>query len=252
GLLGAVVALVSTAVPTWIAHLTPWGYYALSAAAGYVDGQLAGFAPSYLSVVGLAVVAAAVFALLTRSFDRQEAWDERPRCRVLEAQALTELGRRRPVAHRAGGHRIDHDPHRRPRPRGRLAHAVDALGRLLRTLPTPGGHRDPRLAGLACRAPRQQLERADGRADAVAADRLRQGRRDLRPGRDHAGHRRGHRGGAGKARLRTARLPTAGVPRRLPGHHPRRCSRRRPPVLAVDADALLRRTGRRRVPRGRV
>lgn len=73
GLLGAVVALISTAVPTWIAHLTPWGYYALSAAAGYVDGQLAGFAPSYLSVVGLAVVAAAVFALFTRSFDRQEA-----------------------------------------------------------------------------------------------------------------------------------------------------------------------------------
>ncbi len=73
GLLGAIVALISTAVPTWIAHLTPWGYYALSSAAGYVDGQLAGFAPSYLSVIGLAVVATAIFALFTRSFDRQEA-----------------------------------------------------------------------------------------------------------------------------------------------------------------------------------
>lgn len=72
GLLGAVVALISTAVPTWIAHLTPWGYYALSAAAGYVDGQLAGFAPSYLNIGGLSAVAAAIFALFTRSFDRQE------------------------------------------------------------------------------------------------------------------------------------------------------------------------------------
>lgn len=72
GLLGVVLAMFSTAVPVWLAHLTPWGYYALSTAAGYVDGELAPLTPSYLSVAGLGLVAAVVFALFARSFDRQE------------------------------------------------------------------------------------------------------------------------------------------------------------------------------------
>ncbi|MGO1974535.1 MAG: ABC transporter permease [Propionibacteriaceae bacterium] len=73
GLLGTIFALFGTAVPAWMAHLTPWGYYALSAAAGYVDGELVALSPAYVSIAALGLVAAIVFALFTRSFDRQEA-----------------------------------------------------------------------------------------------------------------------------------------------------------------------------------
>lgn len=73
GLLGTVLALFGSAVPAWIGHVTPWGFYALSSAAGYVDGDLVGHSPSYLSVAGLGLAAAVLFALFTRSFDRQEA-----------------------------------------------------------------------------------------------------------------------------------------------------------------------------------
>lgn len=72
GLLGTVLALFGTAVPAWIAHLTPWGYYALSSASGYVGSVLVGFSPAYVSIAGLGLVAAVLFALFTRSFDRQE------------------------------------------------------------------------------------------------------------------------------------------------------------------------------------
>lgn len=72
GLLGTILALFGTSVPVWIAHLTPWGYYALASASGYVDGVLIGFAPAYPSVIGLGFVAAVIFFLFTRSFDRQE------------------------------------------------------------------------------------------------------------------------------------------------------------------------------------
>lgn len=73
GLIGPVLALISTSLPTGLSHLFPWGYYGLSAAAGYVDGELAGFSPGYPSVAGLELVAVLTVLLLTRSFDRQEA-----------------------------------------------------------------------------------------------------------------------------------------------------------------------------------
>lgn len=73
GLLGTILALFGTSVPAWIAHLTPWGYYALASASGYVDGVLIGFAPAYPSVIALGLIAAVIFFLFTRSFDRQEA-----------------------------------------------------------------------------------------------------------------------------------------------------------------------------------
>ncbi|WP_454118499.1 ABC transporter permease [Microbacterium lacticum] len=73
GLLGTILALFSTAVPAWISHLTPWGYYALSAASGYVDGTLVAITPAYPSIAALGVVAAAAFLILTRRFDRKEA-----------------------------------------------------------------------------------------------------------------------------------------------------------------------------------
>src|SRR5699024_555592 len=73
GLLGTVLALFSSAVPAPIAALTPWGHYSLAAASEYVDGQLVARSPEYAAVAGLLGVAAGLCALLTRSFDRQEA-----------------------------------------------------------------------------------------------------------------------------------------------------------------------------------
>ena len=73
GLLGTVLALFSSAVPAPIAALTPWGHYSLAAASEYVDGQLVARSPEYAAVAGLLGVAAGLCALLTRSYDRQEA-----------------------------------------------------------------------------------------------------------------------------------------------------------------------------------
>lgn len=72
GLLGTILALLSTSVPAWLAHLTPWGYYALSAAAGYAGDHLEFVTPSYASVICFGIVAAGVFTIFTRAFDRQE------------------------------------------------------------------------------------------------------------------------------------------------------------------------------------
>lgn len=73
GLLGTVIALVAGSFPAVVAHLTPWGYYHLSAAAGYVDGHLVPARPGALSVAALGVVAAVAVTLFTRSLDAQEA-----------------------------------------------------------------------------------------------------------------------------------------------------------------------------------
>lgn len=73
GLLGTVISLIATSLPAWIAHLTPWGYYARSSATEYADEVLVAHAPSYVSIAALGVVAAVGFVLLTRAFDRQEA-----------------------------------------------------------------------------------------------------------------------------------------------------------------------------------
>lgn len=73
GLIGTVLALISSSLPTAISHLIPWGYYGLSAGAQYVDGELTGSSPDYPGVAGLALVAGLAVSLLTRSFDRQEA-----------------------------------------------------------------------------------------------------------------------------------------------------------------------------------
>lgn len=72
GLLGTVLALFGNEIPDWMAHLTPWGYYALSTAAEYQDGVLVGLTPSYVSIIGLGVVAALIFILFTGRLDRQE------------------------------------------------------------------------------------------------------------------------------------------------------------------------------------
>lgn len=73
GVVGTVLAVFSSGLPTWCAHVTPWGYYSLAAAADYVGGELTLLSPHYASVAALGVVTAVVFAVVTARFDRQEA-----------------------------------------------------------------------------------------------------------------------------------------------------------------------------------
>lgn len=73
GGLGSIVAVFAPDFPAWLAHATPWGYYALVAAADYRGGELVALTPSYPSVTALGVVGGALFLLITGLFDRQEA-----------------------------------------------------------------------------------------------------------------------------------------------------------------------------------
>lgn len=72
GILGTVVALSAGAFPAWLAHLTPWGYYALIEAAEYQGDRVVTLSPSYLSVAVLAALGGALFYWFTRRLDRQE------------------------------------------------------------------------------------------------------------------------------------------------------------------------------------
>lgn len=73
GVVGTVIAICATGLPGWLAHLTPWGYYALITAADYRGEQAVTLTPSYLSVAALVLVAAVAFVTHTRRLDRQEA-----------------------------------------------------------------------------------------------------------------------------------------------------------------------------------
>lgn len=71
--LGTLLGLFSKNLPDALAHLSPWGYYALAEAANYRDGAMVALPISYPSFAGLAVVGGMVFVLVTSRFDRQEA-----------------------------------------------------------------------------------------------------------------------------------------------------------------------------------
>jgi lantibiotic transport system permease protein len=71
--LGTLLAVFSRGLPDVVAHLTPWGYYALARGADYRGQEMAAMPIPYGSVAGLAVVALVVFTVITRRFDRQEA-----------------------------------------------------------------------------------------------------------------------------------------------------------------------------------
>lgn len=71
--LGTLLGLFSQNLPEVLAHITPWGYYALAEAANYQDGVMVALPISYPSFAGLAIVASVVFVVLTSRFDRQEA-----------------------------------------------------------------------------------------------------------------------------------------------------------------------------------
>lgn len=72
GILGTVVAICASGFPSLLAHLTPWGYYSLASAADYRGEQVVTLTPSYVSILALGIVGAAVFSLATARFDRQE------------------------------------------------------------------------------------------------------------------------------------------------------------------------------------
>lgn len=73
GIAGILIAMFSQILPAWIAHLTPWGYYALTIQSAYVGLEPVYFDLPYLSVLGLAVIGGGLFLAITGRFDRQEA-----------------------------------------------------------------------------------------------------------------------------------------------------------------------------------
>ncbi len=73
GVIGTIVAIFATGLPATLAHLTPWGYYALATAAGYQEGSLVTLAPAYPSIALLGVVGGALFVLTTGLIDRRGA-----------------------------------------------------------------------------------------------------------------------------------------------------------------------------------
>lgn len=73
GVLGIFLATFGVILPRWLAHLTPWSYYALTNPADYVGLDLVYLDLPYPSVVGLAVAAGTLFLLITAHFDTREA-----------------------------------------------------------------------------------------------------------------------------------------------------------------------------------
>lgn len=73
GVLGVFLGVTAPVFPAWVAHLTPWGYYALLRPADYAeDGALVALTPAYPSVACLGLTGAAAFGLLTHRLDREE------------------------------------------------------------------------------------------------------------------------------------------------------------------------------------
>lgn len=73
GMLGTLIAVFAQGLPDWLAHVTPWGYYALAQAADYQGTEIIALPLSYPSIAALGVLGAVLFVLITGRFDRQEA-----------------------------------------------------------------------------------------------------------------------------------------------------------------------------------
>ncbi|WOF21926.1 ABC transporter permease [Microbacterium betulae] len=73
GALGCVAAVFSQGLPATLAHVTPWGYYALARAADYEGDRFVALPLSYPSILVLAIIVGGLFLLFTHRFDRQEA-----------------------------------------------------------------------------------------------------------------------------------------------------------------------------------
>ena len=72
GVVGTIIAAVSSGLPNWLAALTPWGYYSLAAAADYRDTGLVTLTPAYGPIAVLTIIAAIAFIALTHRLDSQE------------------------------------------------------------------------------------------------------------------------------------------------------------------------------------
>ena len=73
GVLGTLLGVFASALPSTIAHVTPWGYYFLARVAEYQGEVLVLESPAFISITAMAVVAAVAFTAVTAFFDRQEA-----------------------------------------------------------------------------------------------------------------------------------------------------------------------------------
>ena len=72
GVVGTIIAAVSSRLPNWLAALTPWGYYSLAAAADYRDTGLVTLTPAYGPIATLTIIAAIAFITLTHRLNSQE------------------------------------------------------------------------------------------------------------------------------------------------------------------------------------
>ena len=72
GVVGTIIAAVSSGLPNWLAALTPWGYYSLAAAADYRDTGLVTLTPAYGPIAALTIIAAIAFITLTHRLNSQE------------------------------------------------------------------------------------------------------------------------------------------------------------------------------------
>ncbi|MGC3021966.1 MULTISPECIES: ABC transporter permease [Brevibacterium] len=70
--IGLFIAVFGSALPDWLAMLTPWGYYALTAPADYIGTDLVYLDIPYLRVMLLGLVGVCLFSLITARFDRRE------------------------------------------------------------------------------------------------------------------------------------------------------------------------------------
>lgn len=72
GVVGTLIAMFASGFPPLLAHLSPWGYYALARGAAFVGDAPALLTPAYPSVAALAVVGSLLFVLATGLLDLKE------------------------------------------------------------------------------------------------------------------------------------------------------------------------------------
>lgn len=72
GVGGLFLAVFGQALPGWLNHITPWGYFTLIRPADYVGEELVYFDLPIISVAVMAIIATAGFHAITAHFDRKE------------------------------------------------------------------------------------------------------------------------------------------------------------------------------------
>lgn len=73
GVLGTLLGVFASAMPSAIAHATPWGYYSLATVAEYQGEELMLGPPAGFSIAALVVLVAVAFTAVTAFFDHKEA-----------------------------------------------------------------------------------------------------------------------------------------------------------------------------------